>query len=208
MVHPQLHQELGIDWSWDGETITRANGFLFQLQSPLFLVSFQILIQVLQILRELTVKLQLKVLDVASAYKSGDKIVTRLKSLRSNSVSEFNKQYKEATIIGKQLHGDQFELTTPRLTRQQKHRSNPPSSTPEEYSHVVSELEERFVNNPSHRIAVGLIHLLPSECIKLGDDIMVPDDLTKAADLFEGDLPHSVMLNLLRRCSDRCTERM
>ena len=44
MVHPHLHEELGRDWSWDGETITKANGFLFQLQSPSFLVSFQILV--------------------------------------------------------------------------------------------------------------------------------------------------------------------
>ena len=97
----------------------------------------------LQILEDLKVKLQLKVLDVASAHISVDKIV------RSNYVSEFSKQYKEATKIGKQL---QFKWTTPRLTRQQKHRSNPPSSTLEEYyritlyneflSHVVSELEE------------------------------------------------------------------
>lgn len=39
MVHPHLHEELGRDWSWDGETITKANGFFFQLQSPSFLVS-------------------------------------------------------------------------------------------------------------------------------------------------------------------------
>lgn len=27
MVHPQLHQQLGTDWSWDGETITKANSY-------------------------------------------------------------------------------------------------------------------------------------------------------------------------------------
>ena len=57
------------DWKWDGESITKANGFLYQLQSPFFLVSFQILVQVLQIVREVTVKLQMKAIDVASAYR-------------------------------------------------------------------------------------------------------------------------------------------
>ena len=38
MVHPQLHRELGTDWSGDGETIPKANGFLFQLQSSLHCV--------------------------------------------------------------------------------------------------------------------------------------------------------------------------
>ena len=50
MVHPQLHQQVGTDWNWDGETITKANVFLYQLQSSLFLVSFQILVQVLHLL--------------------------------------------------------------------------------------------------------------------------------------------------------------
>ena len=106
--------------------------------------------------------------------------------------------------VGKQLHGDQYELTIPRISGRQRHRSNPPSSTSEEYyritvydeflSHVVSELE-RFVNNPSHSITIGLPHLLPSECIKLGNDVVVPEDLAKAVDLFKGDLPHAVMFN-------------
>lgn len=94
----------------------------------------------------------------------------------------------------------------PRLSGQQRHRSNPTSSTPEEYyrislydkflSHVVSELEERFVNNPSHNIAIDLLHLLPSECVKLGSDVVVPEDLAKAVDLFKGDLAHAVMFNI------------
>ena len=204
MVHPYLHQHLGTDWCWDGETITKANGFLFQLQSSLFLVYFQIVVQVHQILRA-TIKLQLKAIDVVSAYKLVNNVVSRFKSMRANSVIEFKKQFEEAARIGKQLYGDQFELTTPRLSGRQRHRSNPPSSTPEEYyritlydeflSHVVSELEERFVNNPLHSIMIGLLHLLPSECIKLGSRVMVPEDLAKAVDNFKGDLPHAVMFN-------------
>ena len=60
-------------------------------------------------------------------------------------------------------------------------------------SYIVSELEERFVNNISHSIATGLLHLVPSECMCLGDDVGVPEDLIKAVDLFEDDLPHPVM---------------
>ena len=94
-------------------------------------MSFQILVQVLQILRELTIKLQLKAIDVVSAYKLVDKVVSTLKSMKTNSVSEFRKQFAEAARIAKKLHGDQFELTTPRISGRQRHRSNPPSSTAE-----------------------------------------------------------------------------
>ena len=51
------------------------------------------------------------------------------------------------------------------------------------------------MNNPSHSITLGLLHLIPSECVKLGNDVMVPDELAKAVDLFKGDLPHAVMFN-------------
>lgn len=40
MVHPGMHEELGTEWSWDGDTITKANGFLYQIQSPSFTRQF------------------------------------------------------------------------------------------------------------------------------------------------------------------------
>ena len=52
MVNPTMHSNLGTDWSWDGETITKANGYLYQFQSSAFIVAFQVLLQVLQLLRE------------------------------------------------------------------------------------------------------------------------------------------------------------
>ena len=139
-------------------------------------MSFQILVQVLQILRELTIKLQLKAIDVVSAYKLVNNVISRFKSMRANSVIEFKKQFEEAARIGKQFHGDQFELTTPRLSGRQRHRSNPPSSTPEEY--YRSTLYNEFL---SHVVS------------ELGSGVVVPEDLAKAVDLFKGDLPHAVM---------------
>ena len=194
-----MHQQLGTNWSWDGETITKANGFLFQLHSS---VAFQNLLQVLQILRELTLKLQSKAIDVAYAYKHL-KVVSTLRSLKTNSVIEFRKQFLEAQRIGRLLHGEEFELTTPRLTGRQTHHSNPPSNTPEKYfritlyneflAHIVSELEERFLNNPAHSIVVELLYLLPNECIGLANDVMVPEDFETAMNQFSDDLPSHVM---------------
>ena len=68
IVHPSMHQELGTDWNWDGESITKANGFLFQLQSPSFLIAFKIL-HILYVLRELTMKLEMQAIDVTYAYQ-------------------------------------------------------------------------------------------------------------------------------------------
>ena len=60
IVNPSMHQELGTDWNWDGESITKGNGFLFQLQSLSFLIAFKILLHILYILREITVKLRMQ----------------------------------------------------------------------------------------------------------------------------------------------------
>ena len=49
------------------------------------------------------------------------------------------------------------------------------------------------MNNPSHSITIGLLHLLSSEWITLENDVVVPKDLAKAVDLFKGDLPHAVI---------------
>lgn len=40
MVNPNEFSELGTNWAWDGETITKATGFLHQLQSSSFLIGF------------------------------------------------------------------------------------------------------------------------------------------------------------------------
>ena len=65
MVHAVLYADtLGTDWSWNGETITKANGFLFQIQSSSFLVAFHILFQEMEVLKELTLNLQMQAVDV------------------------------------------------------------------------------------------------------------------------------------------------
>ena len=73
----------------------------------------------------------MKAVDVAQAYKMVKKVVSDLKVLRSNSDSEFKKRFAKATKTGKDLHGEQFQLATPRLSGRQVYRSNLPLSTPE-----------------------------------------------------------------------------
>ena len=131
------------------------------------------------------------------AHKIVKRVVSTLKAMRRNSATEFKKEFAETTKIGKQLHEDDFQLTMPRLSGCQLHRSNPPSSTAEDYyrisiydeflSHIVAELEERFVNNPSQGIVTGLLHLLPSECVQVEQDAGIPDDHASAVELFKDD---------------------
>ncbi|KAI6656137.1 52 kDa repressor of the inhibitor of the protein kinase [Oopsacas minuta] len=159
-----------------------------------------------QILRELTIKLQMKAVDVVYAYKLVNRVASTLESMRSRSTTEFQKQFTEATKLGKLLFGNEFQQTTLRLTGRQAHRSNPPSATPEEYyrisiyneflSHMLAELEARFVKNPSQDIVTGLFYLVPGECVQLDEDSDIPEELTKVVGHFECDLPHAVMFRI------------
>ena len=202
MVHPTLHCDLGTDWSWDGETITRANGFLFQLQSSTFLVAFCMLVQVYQVLKELTVKLRSIAIDVVQAYAMVESVVSILKDMRRES--EFHKQFIEGASLGKKLHGDDFELSKPCIAGRQAYRDNTPSNVEDYYritlydeflSHVVAEMEARFVNNPAHKLAIGLLYLLPTKSVSLSHDIVVPSELKEAIQFFSSDLPNTVVFD-------------
>ena len=70
-------------------------------------------------------KLQKKAVDIVKAIKIVKNVVSIMKSLRRNSATEFRKQFVEATTIGKQLHGNDFELSMPRLSGRQIYHSNP-----------------------------------------------------------------------------------
>ena len=75
MINPNEFQSLGVDWNWDGETITKATGFVHQLESSSFLVCFKILLEVLSQLRGLTLKLQMQAADIIYAYEEVGSII-------------------------------------------------------------------------------------------------------------------------------------
>ena len=197
MVNPSEFPELGTNWAWDGETITKANGFLYQIQSSSFLICFRILLEVMCCLRGLTKKLQLQAIDVFYAYKQVNSVVITLKGMRDNSDREFHKIFEEATKLGRTLHGEDYLLSLPRITGRQFHRSNPSVSSPEDYyritlyneflSQVITEIEKRFVDNPMH--GIGIFNLLPSECCKHNVTDDIPLDLAQAVEFYHSDLP-------------------
>ena len=60
----------------------------------------------------------------------------------------------------------------------------------------IAELEDRFLNNPSHRIALGLLYILPHECpiLEDGDSIPTEQDSIPTEQLTSrGDMPHAVV---------------
>lgn len=197
MVNSSAYSEFGSNWAWDGDTTTKAYGFLYQLESSTFLVCFQILLKILYYLREITVKLQMQAVDVLCAYDQISFVVTSLQKMREDSETEFEKIYDNTMKMGKMLHGGQFEIEKPRTTGRQNHRSNPGVDSAKDYyritlfdefvSHVVAQLQERFIDNPAHSTTNGLMHLIPQKCVASGG---VPKELAEAVEYYSNDLPY------------------
>ena len=67
-------------------------------------------------LKELTLKLQQLAADVVHAYKMVTSVVSTLSKMREESQREFHKVYLDTTVLGRKLHGDDFEIRKPRVT--------------------------------------------------------------------------------------------
>ena len=77
------------EWSWDTETLTKARGFLHQLVSFEYLITFNITMQILSSLHFLTVKLQKKLNDIFAAYEHVSNVQMELEMLKPNREEEF-----------------------------------------------------------------------------------------------------------------------
>ena len=104
------NEDLGTEWNWDADTLTKANGFLYQLESSAFLICFKILLEVLSCLKGLTIKLQMRAIDVLYAYREVEGVISTLKVMRNESESEFKRIFEETAALGKALHGEDYEL--------------------------------------------------------------------------------------------------
>ena len=59
----------------------------------------------------------------------------------------------------------------------------------------MSQLQDRFVENPAYSIALGLLYLLPTECVRIEIYDNLPTEFAQAANLYKDDMPHSIMLS-------------
>lgn len=54
-------------------------------------------------------------------------------------------------------------------------------------------MEAKFVDNPAHKLAKGLLFLLPTKCVRLSGDIIVPSELEEGIKFFSTDFPNLAM---------------
>ena len=99
----------------------------------------------------------METIDASYAYKQVRSVVSTLKDMKKESTEGFKRVFANTTKLGKDLHREQFELQKTRVVGRQAHRTNLDVSSVENYfritlyheflSHVITELQERFLDN-------------------------------------------------------------
>ena len=170
-------------WSWDSETVAKASGFLHQLNSFEFLISFCITMRVLSSLRSLTIKLQKKANDILAAYDLVSDVELELQLLKVKCDDEFHVWFEETKNLADELC---IQVSTPRIASRQTHRSNIPANSPEAYyrrnNHITNEMEARF--GTIHQTKIKLLGILPSTIEEQTFDSIKP-----VIELYRDDLP-------------------
>lgn len=183
------------DWSWDPDTMTKANGFLHHITTFEFLVSFCVAMRLLSSLHGLTIKLQKQSKDILQAYEQVSDVHLELELMTKNCVEEFHAWFEEITEFATLLD---VPVTMPRIYARQVHRSNIPADSPEAFyrrnimipflDHILSEMRHRF--GEIHHTKIKLLGLIPS--------IVVDYDAASidyVGELYREDLPSLQMLS-------------
>ena len=186
--YPELAQT--VEWSWDAETTTKANGMFTLLQSFKTVVTFVILKNTLDYVKSLASKLQQRDMDIYFALKMIDEVISNIHALRSNIDETFDVLYKQTQTLADTI-GSVEE--TPR-TIAQRFRANVPAENPQEYykrsvlipfiDELLQQLNDRFSMDNRHVIQC-LFSIIPSLIVDNANIQGIAADLTQ----FEEDLP-------------------
>ena len=188
--YPELAQT--IEWSWDAETTTKANGIFTLLQSFKTVLTFVILNNTLDYVKSLASKLQQRDMDIYLALKMIDEVISNIHALRSNIDETFDVWYKQAQILADTI-GSVDE--TPRRTKAQRFRANVPAAeSPQEYynrsvlipfiDELLQQLNDRFSMDYRYVIQC-LFSIIPSLIVDNAIIQGIAADLTQ----FEEEIP-------------------
>ena len=155
------------EWSWDLESITKANGFLHNITSFQFLVAASIAMRLLSFLRGVTIKVQKRSIDILSSYEQVQTVQTEWESFKENCDEEF----EEISKLAQKLD---ISIAVPRTVGRQVYRNNSPADSPETYyrrnvllpflDHMLTQLQDRF--GGVRQQIVKLFSLVPSLFVK------------------------------------------
>jgi len=163
-----------------GQARSDAVSYSNALEGFSFIMSAVVTQSLLAVLRPLSVALQAIDADLLGAHEEAQRLISVIEKFR-NSESHYEKLFQRATTIARQIHGDDFIPTMPRIAKRSVYRSNVPSETVQDHfkknlylpamDTAISHLSTRF--GPEIKGAMLAVNLLPQRIDKL-DDTMMP----------------------------------
>ena len=152
MLNERQHEADYGSWSWDRETLTKANGLIHALTNFEFIVSLVVTLKCLSVLKPVSVKLQKKSNDVMTAYSLVTETREELQGYRNSGEDTFADWFEVCKTLGDKVG---VYPSVPRTAGRQSHRSNTPHDGPEEYyrrtafipflDHLTSEMNHRYI---------------------------------------------------------------
>lgn len=181
-----------VEENWDGETVSKASGFLHALCDSNFLIAFVVARRCLQYLQPLSVLLQKRTQDVVQSYKEITNITASLGELRTGIQEVFNGSwFKETSDMA---HVFNTDIEVPRLCKKQTLRENHPGDTPKDYfrvsiavpflEHLVEQMKDRFKNA---QLAQDAMKLIPANILQQGPCFSV--DAGQLVEIWGDDIP-------------------
>ena len=182
------------DMNWDSKTVVTANGLLKMYTTFQLMVSFVTTMNVMAIIKPISIKLQRRSNDIVNAYQEVASVIDELSTVRG-SEEMLHEWYMQAEAVGAEV---QVVPVTPRTTARQAHRENVAYSSTEDYyrralvlpllDQLTQQMRERF---GSTQIAASrLLQLIPSVLCTKGDYF----GGTEPFALYYDDLPNSALV--------------
>jgi hypothetical protein len=173
----------------DSETACKAVSYSASIRRSDFLISLEIVAELFSYTKMLSLVLQSSKLELSKAYSHVKDVIDVIGNIRENSVSEFEKYFKNASdksaLVGE-------EIRIPRLCGRQTTRSNIDTNSPIEWyriniflpfiDYLISQLNTRFNEKLSE--VIPLEGFIPSNIDKYDEE-----DLVKAAMVYFEDWP-------------------
>jgi hypothetical protein len=178
---------------WTSDSLTDARGLQLAISTTDFLCALVITNSCLQYLHALTVNLQAETIDIVTAVKEIDSVISTVQNVREN-IDTYHSEWFSTVEKMCEMVGIQPSL--PRRCSRQTSRNNVPADTPLQYycrsisipvlDHLLSEMKSRFT--PHHKTALLGLSLVPSVMVTMSFDEFTAN-AKQLADLYADDLP-------------------
>lgn len=159
-----------------GNDESSSKAFMFQqtLKNGGFIVALVIIYEVFSLAEPLSVSLQTKNADLASAVNMADGLNCLLKEMRENAEVKFHELFCDALNLAEEV-GEEIKI--PRVANRQNYRENYSISNPENYyrvtvyipfiEHFINQLELRLLKHKN--ILLKIQNILPKTAVHLND---------------------------------------